>query len=141
MLSRHTSGGVCSRLYTGHCLPHAAALRDLPLSTIVYYIHYIALSTTICYMYCIALSNVHCPVQELLVNKGKLDLESLLDACRHEPGADCKLLFIRAATAAGLRQCRHSLWSPIQCALEDEDKRCMLEPICPVCKAWCKCWS
>ena len=66
-------------------------------------------------------------MQELLVNKGNLSVESLLDACRHEPGPDCKVLFIRAATAAGLRECRHNLWGPIQPALEGEDKRYAVE--------------
>lgn len=75
--------------------------------------------------------------QELLLNKGNMPLETLLDACRHEPGSDCKLLFIRAATAAGLRQCRRQLWCPIQCALEGEDERCVPQHL-PACEALCK---
>jgi hypothetical protein len=62
-------------------------------------------------------------MQALLANEKDSSLESLLGECRHEQGADSKVLFIRAATAAGLMQNQQALWPQIQAAVEGSDQR------------------
>ncbi len=62
-------------------------------------------------------------MQVLVANTNNLSLDRLLGECRLEQAADCKLLFIRAATAAGLMQNQQDLWPKIQAAVEGVDKR------------------
>ncbi|KAL0020397.1 hypothetical protein WJX79_006599 [Trebouxia sp. C0005] len=73
-----------------------------------------------------------CPINQgfhqlmaLVENTNNLSLDSLIGECRLEQAADCKLLFIRAAMAAGLMQSEQALWPQIQAAVEGADKsRC-----------------
>jgi len=63
-------------------------------------------------------------LQALVENKNKLSLEALLDDCRQRHQTDCKLLFMRAATAAGLLQTQKELCDPlVRPALEGIDAR------------------
>ena len=62
-------------------------------------------------------------MQALVANTNNLSMETLLGECRLEQAADCKLLFIRAATAAGLMQNQQDLWPRIKAAVEGMDKR------------------
>ncbi len=62
-------------------------------------------------------------MQALVANTNNLSMESLLGACQHGQGADCKLLFVRAAVAAGLKQNQQDLWPNIKAAVEGIDKR------------------
>ena len=62
-------------------------------------------------------------MQALVENTNNLSLDSLIGECRLEQAADCKLLFIRAAMAAGLMQSEQALWPQIQAAVEGADKR------------------
>ncbi|DBA66525.1 TPA: hypothetical protein ACH3X2_002297 [Trebouxia sp. C0005] len=71
-----------------------------------------------------------CPINQgfhqlmaLVENTNNLSLDSLIGECRLEQAADCKLLFIRAAMAAGLMQSEQALWPQIQAAVEGADKR------------------
>ncbi len=59
----------------------------------------------------------------LVANTNNLSMEALLRGCQHGQGADSKLLFVRAATAAGLMQSQQDLWPQIQAAVEGADER------------------
>ena len=61
--------------------------------------------------------------QALVANTNNLSLDRLLGECRLEQAADCKLLFMRAATAAGLMQSEQALWPKIKAAVEGADQR------------------
>ncbi len=62
-------------------------------------------------------------MQALVANTNNLSMEALLEECRLEQGADCKLLFMRAAMAAGLMQNQQDLWPNIKAAAEGADKQ------------------
>ncbi len=61
-------------------------------------------------------------MQALVANANKFSMETLLKSCQHGQGADSKLLFVRAATAAGLMQSQQDLWPKVQAALEGADQ-------------------
>ncbi len=62
-------------------------------------------------------------MQALVANANNLSMETLLRECQHAQGADSKVLFMRAATAAGLMQNEQALWPKIQAAVEGADQR------------------
>ena len=77
-------------------------------------------------------------LQALISNEGNLPLESLLNSCRNDQGPDPKVLFMRAATAAGLMQNQTELWYCIKAAVEGRDQRCKpahltVSPMCHCC--------